>query len=64
MQTTRELLTLIECQRITKRKVATWRKDIREKKIPYVRIGRQVRVPREFVERMIADGWREPVLSE
>jgi hypothetical protein len=55
------LLTLFEAEAITKRKVATWRKDIRLRKVPYVRIGRQVRIPGEFIEQMIAKGWHEPL---
>jgi excisionase family DNA binding protein len=51
-----ELLTLRECEELTKRRVATWRNDIREKKIPYVRIGRQIRIPREVLELLIAQG--------
>ena len=57
---TEELLTLQECERITKRRVATWRKDIRLKRVPVVRIGRQVRVPKEFVDRLIVKGWVQP----
>jgi hypothetical protein len=56
-----ELLTLFECEAMTKRKVATWRKDIRLRKIPYVRIGRQIRVQRSVVERMMNDGFRPAV---
>ena len=56
-----ELLTLREAEAMTKRKVATWRKDIRLRKVPYVRLGRQVRIPREYVEQLISEGWHEPV---
>ena len=51
-----ELLTLIECEALTKRKVATWRRDILERKIPYIKLGRQVRVQRSVVEAIIKKG--------
>ena len=58
---TEELLTLAEAELLTKRKVATWRKDIRLRRIPSVRLGRQVLIPREAIEELIARGWRDPV---
>ena len=63
MKQSDELLTLQECERLTKRRVATWRKDIRLRKVPAVRLGRQVRIPREFIERLIRQGWQDPVLD-
>jgi hypothetical protein len=59
-----ELLTLAEAELLTKRKVSTWRKDVRLRKVPYVKLGRQVRIPREFIEEMIAKGWRDPIALE
>jgi hypothetical protein len=56
-----ELLTLFECEAMSKRKVSTWRKDIRLRKVPYVRIGRQIRVQRSVVEQMINDGFMPAV---
>jgi hypothetical protein len=61
---TEELLTLAEAELLTKRKVATWRKDIRLRRIPYVKLGRQVLLPREAIEDLIIRGWREPVSAE
>jgi excisionase family DNA binding protein len=58
---TEELLTLAEAELLTKRKVATWRKDIRLRRIPYVKLGRQVLLPREAIDELIVRGWREPV---
>ncbi len=58
---TEELLTLAEAELLTKRKVATWRKDIRLRRIPSVKLGRQVLIPREAIEDLIARGWRDPV---
>lgn len=60
---TEELLTLAEAELMTKRKVATWRKDIRLRRIPSVKLGRQVLLPREAIEELIARGWRDPVPS-
>jgi hypothetical protein len=56
-----KLCTLPEAEKRTERKVSTWRKDIRLGKVPYVRIGRQIRIPVEFIDQMIAKGWHEPV---
>ena len=60
-KTTKKLLTVFELENLTGRKVSTWRKAIAERKIPVVRIGRSVRVPYEFVERLIENGWRDAV---
>jgi hypothetical protein len=59
-----ELYTLVEAEARTKRKVATWRKDIRLRKVPYVKIGRQVRIPKAFLDDMIQQGWRNPIEAE
>jgi hypothetical protein len=59
--TSGQLLTLVEAEARTKRKVSTWRKDIRLRKVPYVRLGRSVRIPEEFIDQMIAKGWQEPI---
>lgn len=56
-----ELLTLREAEALTKRKVSTWRKDIKQRRIPYVRLGRQIRLTRAFVEKLIREGMREPI---
>lgn len=58
---TEELLTLAEVESITKRRVATLRKDLRLRKLPFVKIGRSVRIPREAVTKLIAEGWREAI---
>ncbi|MFY4728330.1 hypothetical protein [Nitrospira sp. BLG_2] len=59
-----ELLTLREAEAMTKRKVSTWRKDIRLRRVPYVRLGRQIRLTRAFVEKLIRDGMRESITLE
>ena len=56
-----QLLTLVEAEARTRRKVSTWRRDIRLRRVPYVRLGRQVRIPGEFIDQMIAAGWHEPI---
>ncbi len=60
-KTSEKLLTLAECQELTGRKIPTWRKDIYMKKVPVVRLGRGIRIPKEFVDKLIADGWQDPV---
>ena len=56
-----KLFTLMELEEITGRKVATWRKAIARREIPFVRIGRSVRIPQEFIEDLVSKGWCEPV---
>jgi len=41
-KSTKRLLTLMECESRTGRKVSTWRKAIAKREIPFVRIGRGV----------------------
>ena len=59
----KNLLTLKECEKLTKRKVATWRKAIARREIPFVRIGRSVRIPQEVIDEMVHQGWRDPLKS-
>ena len=58
-----QLLTVVEAEARTGRKASTWRRDILLKKIPYVKLGRSVRIPVEVVDRMIEQGWKDPVLA-
>ena len=60
-RSTQRLLTLMECEARTGRKVSTWRKDIMHRRIPFVRLGRSVRIPQEVVEALIQQGWQDPV---
>jgi excisionase family DNA binding protein len=60
----KQLLTVIEAQERTGRKASTWRRDILERKIPYVKIGRSVRIPVEVVDKIIEHGWRDAVALE
>ena len=57
---TTNLLTVFDLERITKRKVSTWRKAIAQGQVPIVRIGRSVRIPAEYVEELIRRGWVDP----
>lgn len=56
-----QLLTVSEAAARTGRKVSTWRRDILLRRIPYVKLGRSVRIPIEVVDRLIREGWREAV---
>jgi len=62
-KTSDQLLTVVEAAARTGRKVSTWRRDILLRRVPYVKIGRSVRIPVEVVERLIREGWREAVDS-
>ncbi len=59
-----ELLSVQDLERLTGRRAATWRKDILLRRIPTVRIGRLVRVPREALDALIRKGWRSAVEAE
>ena len=63
-KTSERLLTVLEAEVLTGRKASTWRRDILQRKIPYVKIGRQVRIPREVVDDLIRQGWRDPIPAE
>ena len=58
--TTTNLLTVFDLERLTKRKVSTWRKAIADGRVPIVRIGRSVRIPAEYVDGLIREGWVDP----
>jgi len=60
-QASRKLLTVFEAEKLTGRKASTWRKDVLQRKVPYVKLGRQVRIPIEVIEQIIKTGYREPV---
>ena len=60
-KTSDQLLTVFEAAARTGRKVSTWRWDILLRRIPYVKIGRSVRIPAEVVERLIREGWRDAI---
>lgn len=61
MKDSARLLTVREAEALTGRKVATWRKDILRRRIPYVKLGRQVRIPIEVIQELIRKGYRAAV---
>ena len=54
-----KLLTVYEAEELTSRSVSAWRKDILEKSIAYVKLGRSVRIPLSEIKRLINAGWHE-----
>ncbi len=56
-----KLLTVLEAEALTGRKASTWRKDILKRKVPYVKIGRQVRIPAWAIQEMIRVGYHAPI---
>ena len=61
MNSCERLLTLQEAERLTGRKVSTWRRDLSERRVPFVKIGRQVRIPLTVIEDLIRKGWRPAI---
>ena len=56
------LLTLQEAESLTGRKVSTWRRDIFERRIPVVHLGRrQVRIQLSVIQAMVQEGYRPAV---
>ncbi len=64
MHATQKLLTLSEAEALTGRKVSTWRRDILHRKVSYVKLGRQVRIPLEVIHEMIRSGYRPQIPSD
>lgn len=57
------LLTVFEYGTMLARKPSTVRKDIFLKKIPTVKIGRQIRIPLSWVQRIVKEGYRPAVTA-
>ena len=55
-----KLLSVFEAQAMTGRKASTWRRDITERKVASVKLGRLVRIPLSEVQRLIRSGYRPP----
>lgn len=53
-----KLLSVFDAQAMTGRKASTWRRDITERKVASVKIGRLVRIPLSEVQRLIRSGYR------
>ena len=58
------LLTITEAASRLGLKEATIRKQILQRRIPYVKLGRSVRVPVEAIDKLISDGFRLPLAAE
>lgn len=56
-----KLLTCRQAEEMTGRKISTWRRDILEKRIAVVRLGRSVRIPTAEIDRLIREGWTSRV---
>jgi len=61
--TSKQLLTVTEVAMRLGLKPATIRRRILERRIPYVKLGRAVRIPIEAVEALIAVSYR-PAINE
>jgi ribonuclease PH len=62
LQSGDRLLTLQEAETLTGRKVSTWRRDIFEKRVPVVHLGRrQIRIQFSVIQAMVAEGYRPAV---
>ncbi len=61
---TRQLLTVRQVAERLALKESTIRRRILDRRVAYVKSGRAVRIPVEVVERLIAEGWREPISHE
>lgn len=59
----KRLLTVHEAEALTGRKASTWRKDILRRRVPYVKLGKQVRIPIEAIEDLMKAGYR-PAIPE
>ena len=63
VKTSAKLLTVFQAEERTGRKASTWRRDILLRRVPYVKIGRSVRIPVEAIDALIAQGWRDPIAT-
>ena len=63
MRASDRLLRVSEAAERLGLKESTIRRRILERKVAYVKSGRAVRIPTEVVDRLITEGWREPVNS-
>lgn len=58
----RRLITLAEAERLTGRKVSSWRKDILLRRIPYIKLRRSIRLQIEVIEDLIQKGYMPPII--
>lgn len=57
MKKSAKLISLKEAEEMTGRKVSTWRNDLRKGRVAFVRLGRQVRIPIEVIDQLVAKGF-------
>jgi len=55
-----KLLSVLEAEAMTGRKASTWRRDIHERRVGVVKLGRLVRIPLSEVQRLVSSGYRPP----
>jgi excisionase family DNA binding protein len=58
-----KLLTVSEAAESLGLKEATIRRRILERRIPYVKLGRAVRIPLEAINELVKAGYREAIAS-
>jgi hypothetical protein len=63
MRDVSKLLTLRQAEEMTGRRVSTWRRDILRRRVSYVKIGRQIRIPLEVINDLVRSGYRPAVNS-
>lgn len=56
-----KLLSVFDAEALTGRRANTWRRDIRERRVASVKLGRLVRIPLSEVERLVNIGYRAPI---
>jgi hypothetical protein len=56
------LLTLKEAEALTGRRVSTWRRDIFERRVPCIHLGRrQIRLQFSVIQAMVKEGFTPAV---
>ena len=56
-----KLLSVFDAEALTGRRANPWRRDIRERRVASVKLGRLVRIPLSEVERLVNIGYRAPI---
>jgi len=59
--TSKQLLTVVQVANRLGLKEATIRRRILERRLPYVKLGRAVRIPEEAVDALIASSYRPAI---
>lgn len=53
-----QLLSVFDAEALTGRRASTWRRDIRDRRVGSVKLGRLVRIPLSEVQRLVSHGYR------